>query len=100
MFHESLLPTTTALEGGRIMPMALDKHRSRQHHVQSTRHNPGLGIMSQRVHGDILIEAGRLGSVMEDPLQRSSGNRLQRIGAGKEPMGRLGSLPIVAQDAE
>jgi hypothetical protein len=56
--------------------------------------------VSQRVHGDIFIEAGRLGSVVEDPLQRSGGNRLQRIGAGKEPMGRLGSLSIVAKDAE
>jgi hypothetical protein len=56
--------------------------------------------MPQRVHGDIFIEAGRLGGGVEDPLQRPGGNRLQRIGAGKEPMGRPGSLPIAAQDTE
>ena len=60
----------------------------------------GGEAVSQRVHGDIFIEAGRFGGGVEDPLQRPGGNRLQRIGAGKEPIGRLGSLPIVAQDAE
>ncbi len=73
---------------------------------RSTRHSPELGIVSQGMHRDALVDARCDSGGVHRPVQLPSGQRIDRILAGKQPPAlehlalRTGVAPPGAQALE